>query len=205
MWKGLHSFDISNKENIEIPFHLADADKINDFFITSTTPNQNTACDSPTVQPSTPKENPPRQMFSFTPVTQSTVRRHINSLKAKAVGVDDISLQMILPILDHCIDNIVNIINTSIDTSTFRDLWKTGIVVPLPKINNPTGFKDFLPICLLPVLSKVAEKEIAEQLCKFVDDTNLLPPNQSYFIKGMSTLYTLWNINDVILRGLDKK
>ena len=41
--------------------------------------------------------------------------------------------------------------------------WLTAVVTPVPKIPHPTGFTDYRPISVTPILSRVAEKIVVRQ------------------------------------------
>ena len=79
-----------------------------------------------------------------------------------------------IPVVDQITSPIVHIINTSIDKEIFPDSWKVARVCPIPKIDNPVTVKDFRPISILPVLSKVYEKVILSQLLNYVDKSTTL-------------------------------
>ena len=69
----------------------------------------------------------------------------------------------------------------------------------------PVEFKDLRPISILPVLSKVLEREIDTQLRRHIAKFNILPEIQSGFRPMHSCEMALLNITDNILRGTDKK
>jgi hypothetical protein len=60
-------------------------------------------------------------------------------------------------------------------------------VLPIPKISNPAGFSDFLPISLLPYLSKVFEVLMAGQMNRHIRNFGLLGPFQSGFRRHHGT------------------
>ena len=82
---------------------------------------------------------------------------------------------------------IVHIINTSIDKKIFPDSWKVARVCPIPKIDNPVTVKDFRPISILSVLSKVFEKVVLSQLLNYIEKSAVYNPTQSGFRKRHST------------------
>ena len=62
------------------------------------------------------------------------------------------------------------LINLSINTQIFPTKWKIGRVIPLYKGKNlPKHLpKSYRPITLLPVVSKLVERAIQEQMVKFM-------------------------------------
>ena len=57
-------------------------------------------------------------------------------------------------------------------------------VCPIPKTDNLTSIKDYRPISVLSVLSKVYERVILNQLCSFIETQILYNINQPGFRKG---------------------
>ena len=94
-----------------------------------------------------------------------------------------------------CDDSIVLplklIFNNILRTSNFPILWKLANVTPVFKKNDKQLIKNYRPISLLPLLSKVFEKIIFNKLYKHLTDNNLITPNQSGFRPGDSTVNQL--------------
>ena len=86
---------------------------------------------------------------------------------------------------------LTRIINASIEQGTFPEMWKEGIVTPVLKKGTATDKKNYRPVTCLSVLSKVLEKIICDQITKFMENNNLLPPNQHGFREGRSTMTAL--------------
>ena len=59
---------------------------------------------------------------------------------------------------------IVHLINLSIRQCIFPNIWKTAVVTPIFKAGDQTNVANYRPISILPVVSKVAEKWVAQQL-----------------------------------------
>ena len=69
---------------------------------------------------------------------------------------------------------IVNIINSSIDKEIFPDSWKVARVCPVSKIDNPMNEKDYRPISILPVFSKIYKKVILKQPSDYIERTSFI-------------------------------
>ena len=106
--------------------------------------------------------------------------------------------------IKYSIHAITEVMNTSIKYSIFPSRWKAAIVIPIPKCDNPTSEKDFRPISLLCVFSKILEKIIAAQLIEYLVNTSLFDKFQSAYRKFHSTTTALLYILDQITRALDK-
>ena len=73
----------------------------------------------------------------------------------------------------------------------------------VPKIDNPIKEKDFRPISILPVLSKVYEKVILHQL-DYIEKSSAFNSKQSGFRKGHSTQTLLLKFRDDIQKALNR-
>ena len=94
----------------------------------------------------------------------------------------------------------MHIINTSIDQEIFPKQWKISRVCPIPKTGNLTSIKDYRPISVLSVLSKVYERVMLNHLCPFIETQNLYNINKSGFRKGHSTNTLLLKLRDEKLK-----
>lgn len=142
--------------------------------------------------------------FQLEPVPEDTVLRLLRSLKSNAQGCDHISLDMLMMTIPRTLTVITAIINRSITTSSFPDLWKLAIVRPIPKVSNPSSIKELRPISLLPCLSKVLEKVVSNQFKAYLEEHNILPLAQSGFRRGHSTATALLDVVGNILEARDK-
>lgn len=142
--------------------------------------------------------------FSFTFVSESRVRELINSISSTAFGIDGISIAMVRGLSPFCIGAITHLINVSLATGKFPSCWKQSVVIPLPKTNNPTSISQFRPISILPVLSKILEKVVCEQMVGYLESEELLPETQSGFRRGFSTCSALINVIDDMITAKDK-
>ena len=97
--------------------------------------------------------------------------------------------------------SLTNIINYSIKTGIFPDQWKLARVSPIFKSGAQTDVGNYRPISILPVLSKILEKHVYDQLYEFLSG---LFRNQSGFRKGHSCETALLKISDDILSNMDK-
>ena len=113
-------------------------------------------------------------------------------------------MRFIKPVSDHLISPLVHIINNSIDKKLFPISWKIARVCPIPRVDQPTSVKDFRPISVLPILSKVYKRVILQQLCNFIEKESLYTITQSGFRKGHSTTTNLLKIRDDIKHAMNK-
>ena len=110
------------------------------------------------------------------------------------MGHDKISSRLIKELKFELIEPLQKIMKKIIKDETFPDIWKKAKVIPLYKKGDPKDAGNYRPISLLPALSKVAEKVIANQIYKYLETTNQFPPTQYGFRRGKSTGQAISNL-----------
>ncbi|CAH2095137.1 unnamed protein product [Euphydryas editha] len=189
----------SNKDCI-IPPHLCDANQLNAHFLD--VPGQKMA----------PLSNLTFYefhrlsdvTFELETVSVGEVAKVLNSLKSQAVGVDDISLDMLKMVASETLPHLTHIINRSIETNTFPSIWQQALVKPIPKNGNPLDVRDLRPISILPCMSKILEKIVHMQVSKYLEVNKILPEMQSGFRRHRSTVGGLIDVVDNIITSQDK-
>ena len=145
--------------------------------------------------------------FQMTPVTTEDVIKIIKDLKSSsATGVDYIDTSTIKLSAELLAPAIAHIINLSIQSSTFPDLWKWHKVIPLLKGTScdPLIPKSYRPIALLPILSKILEKAIFTQLVQYLEENNLIHPNLHGSRAGHSTATALTQLYDTWVEEIEE-
>ena len=98
-----------------------------------------------------------------------------------------------------------NIINLSIKLSTFPEECKIAKLKPLFKKGAKTDSKNYRPISLLPLVSKIIEKSIHFQIEDFLNKKKLIYMYQSGFRTNHSTDLCLAQLIDFVATGMDKQ
>ena len=137
--------------------------------------------------------------FHIQEISEADLKKVIYGLKnSAATGVDNIdtkivklSAELIAPMLTH-------IVNLSIRTSTFPSAWKYAKVIPLLKStdSDPLLPKSYRPVALLPVLSKILEKIVFNQLVSYLEENQLVHPNLHGSRPGHNTATALVQLYD---------
>ena len=81
--------------------------------------------------------------------------------------------------------------------------WKKANVVPVHKKGDHQCTKNYRPLSLLPVFSKIFERLIYNAMFKHFLDSNLISSNQSGFKPGDSCISQLIGITHDIFKGFD--
>ena len=143
--------------------------------------------------------------FDLRHATYDEVRKSINLLRSDcSTGYDNIPTKYIKPVSEYLISPLTHIINTCIEQSIFPDDWKISRICPVPKVANPSTLAEYRPISILPVLSKVFERIILQQLTERIESKSIYLEMQSGFRKCHSTTTLLLKLRDRIKQAMRK-
>ena len=137
--------------------------------------------------------------FELKKLTLVDVKKLIMGLKnSSATGVDYLNTRTLKLGVDILAPAIHYIVNLSISSSTFPEQWKWHKVVPLLKSSDCDKVlpKSYRPVALLPVVSKVLEKAVFNQLVEFLENNSLIHPNLHGSRAGHSTATALTQLYD---------
>ena len=105
----------------------------------------------------------------------------------KAAGIDGLSGIFLKDGATILSKPIPDLINLAISLSSVPDSCKVAKLKPLFKKGSKLEPKNFRPISLLPLISKVLEKVVHDQTQTFLTDNSILYYYQSGFRKFHST------------------
>lgn len=141
--------------------------------------------------------------FNFQPTDQSFISKQIDKLSnKKATGYDGISAKLLKLAKPSIVAPVTDLVNTSLLTSKFPDSLKIAQVAPIHKKNSTLDKGNYRPVSILPVISKIFERSINEQLIEFFNqhfNTYL-----SAFRSGYGTQSTLLKIIEDWKKALDE-
>ena len=195
----------TNGEMLTSPYRVAGA--MNNFFISKVGLLRNSIPDT--------EEDPLQKLrdvmknrkcvFALHSVTPSDVEKLIAGLKnSKSTGTDYIDTFIIKLVARDLVPAITHILNLSIAQSEFPNIWKHSKVVPLLKKGDPLTPKNYRPVALLPILSKILEKAVFLQLVEYLDSNGLLHPNHHGSRKYHNTATALVQMYDQWLEEVEE-
>ena len=123
---------------------------------------------------------------------------------SKAPGLDEISSKFLKDGAEVLALPLCNVVNLFMKQYLFPDQCKVAKLKPLFKKGSKSGTKNYRPISLLPVASKIIEKTTQIQTQEHLDKNGLLYKYQSGFCTNFSIDSHLAQLTDFILRGMDK-
>lgn len=143
------------------------------------------------------------ECFAFRCVNIPDVELAIRAVKSNAIGPDNISPKFVKLILPVLLPYLVHIFNYCIYSSQFPEMWKCAKIIPIPKKSNPKNPAEFRPISLLPFLSKVFEKILAQQIQEDLDRRNKISKWQSGFRRRHSCESAVIKVTTDLRAALD--
>uniref|UniRef100_A0A8C4TH24 Reverse transcriptase domain-containing protein n=2 Tax=Erpetoichthys calabaricus TaxID=27687 RepID=A0A8C4TH24_ERPCA len=142
-----------------------------------------------TKDPPKPQYSIINKLESFTRIDLPDLHKIISQMKPSTCALDPIPTNFFKEVSGVLIDNVLDIVNSSLDTGVFPDCLKTAVIKPLLKKNNldPSALENYRPISNLPFLSKILEKAVIMQLNEHLNKHAILDKFQSGFRTNHST------------------
>ena len=142
--------------------------------------------------------NPKSSSSEFSPLLVRDVQEAVNMVKtSKGYGTDGISsyfVKLALPFIEH---SLALMFNKSLGTARFPDSWKSVRDTPIFKDGKKDEKSNYRPISILPVVSKLFERVVFNQLYQYLNRNSLLYKSQSDFRELFSTMSCLLvNVDD---------
>ena len=135
-------------------------------------------------------------------ITPELIKKQLDSLDVKT-GLDKISPQFLRDAAPIVCAPLADIFNNSMLKRKIPQSWKNAKVTPIFKAGDPADVSNYRPISVIPVMMKVFERIVHNQLSTYLNDTKLLYEYQSGFRSKFSTETTLIDVTEYIINGFD--
>ena len=142
--------------------------------------------------------------FRFHRIEEEDVLKLLRRLDIdKAMGMDKISAKILRYAADGIYQSLTSLFNSSLETGRTPSEWKSADVTPVPKVGNTEHVENFRPVSVLPVVAKIFEKLVHQQLSAHLRENDILHPAQSGFRPQHTTQDVLVGMVDEWRRDLD--
>ena len=140
------------------------------------------------------------QSFTFSKVSVDNVLKEINKLgNRKAIQNTDITKQN----ADIFGNYICHFFNVCVDKGTFPSILKHANITPVFKKGYRGSKENYRPVSILPVISKIFEKLLCNQITPFMDQ--FLSKHQCGFRKEFNAQHCLFAILEKWKKAFDTK
>lgn len=120
-------------------------------------------------------------LLRFENITLGQLKKIVYELKNKSTSDNSLNIKVVKDLFCVIGYALLYLINTSLATGKVPNELKTSVIVPIPKVTKPKIPAEFRPINLLPVVDKIIEIIICEQLRNYFEANQLLFAGQSGF------------------------
>ena len=137
-------------------------------------------------------------------ISPDDVQRALLSLDDnKATGPDKIPAKLFRCCAPYISSSLADLFNRSLTSGSVPAEWKVSNIIPIPKGGQKNEVSNYRPISLLPIVSKVLERCIYDQLINHVSSE--LHNLQYGFLRGKSTTSQLLKVLHEFGESLDKR
>ena len=112
------------------------------------------------------------------------------------MGLEQIDTYIIKLAKAELLPALTHIINLSISTQIFSEKWKKSKIIPLHKKDDQLNPKNYRPVAIIPVVSKIIERIVFNQMIKYLVSNDLIHPNHHAYRSQNNTTTTLIQLYD---------
>lgn len=136
--------------------------------------------------------------FSFHDISPSTVLYHLSKLDVtKSTGPDGLSATFLRAVADVIVIPLTSLYNQSLRDGVVPTSWKQSSITPIHKGGSHDDPSNYRPISVVPIVAKILEKIVSNELSSYLEENHLLHPHQGAFRCGKST-------SDILLLAVDR-
>jgi hypothetical protein len=147
----------------------------------------------------------PNEQFDLVTIDKKQLKKYVELIKSKNFD-DFVYGENILDLIsnDQLADTFLRSINKLIIENEMPQSLKISIISPIPKVDNPKVPEDYRPINNLPVLEKLIETIVLDQLNEFLEVNKIISDAQHGFRAKHSTETALIALTDNIVQNFEK-
>jgi hypothetical protein len=143
--------------------------------------------------------------FKFKKLGKDEIIKITKAIKTKtSQDLWHMSTKLLKMIISDIADHLAILFNNCLKSGTFPDLLKMARIIPIFKKGEISDLNNYRPISVLPVISKILEKVVAEQLVHFLTSNHILHPQQFGFQKGKGTRDGIASLVEYILKSFEE-
>ena len=144
--------------------------------------------------------------FTLSQISSERVLKLLQTLDvSKAIGLDGIPNNLLKIAAPYIYRSLTDLFNFSLKTKTFPCEFKTAKVCPIFKSGDRDDANNYRPISITPMIARIFEKTVYEQLSEYLNDNNLIDAHQSGFRSIHSTLTALLDLTNDWSYNIDRK
>ena len=139
----------------------------------------------------------------FRNISENEINRLIQNMKNKSSPISTYPVKVLKYISKIISPILASIVNKSLGNGIFPEQFKVARVIPLYKGGDKSTTGNYRPISVLPILSKVFERVVFNQLYNFLEKYSLLNCSQYGFRAKMSTSLAVMDQLKYVYENLD--
>jgi hypothetical protein len=132
------------------------------------------------------------------------ISKIILGLKEGSAGWDEIQAKMVKCSFNIFLKPLTHLINLSLLQGVVPSELKRAKVIPIYKSGDPMFIKNYRPVSVLPLFSKIFERVMYDRIIKFITKHDILYKHQYGFREKHSTAMALMILTDNILSAIDQ-
>ena len=143
--------------------------------------------------------------FNFHAINTQITKNIIQSINSsQSRGHDGITSELLKLINEDICSSITLIINQSLTSGIFPSHLKIAKITPIYKKGNKQCIANYRPISVLPIISKVLETIISDQITLYFKENKLLCPQQYGYKQNSSTELAALDLVDRVIEQLNQ-
>ena len=144
--------------------------------------------------------------FHFAAASPNSIGNTIRKMKNSMYGIDRIPMEVFKAMNEAALAKLSDVFNEIIvNGKPIPDSWKSGLLLPIPKCNNPHSLNDFRPIVVLPLIYRIFSSFINSQLMHIVENHQLIHSSQRGFRPNASTTDQLVVVKSIAAKYRQQK